>query len=311
MKIFQSEGFNFRSNIQVSIGVCVRNCEKDLAQITDRIYSQDFPHEKMEIIFVDDGSEDNTLSEIFRIAPQLNISFRVYHHTWKGLGFTRNVVLANAQGEYIVWVDDGTIIPKEYVKKHIEFMEKNPNVGIVRGFIGGYSGSNRVATLENMVHLSFSYKYAGKATTKLPGASGSVYRTKAARQAGGFQTNIRGAGEDTDISYRIQQGGWQIFITNRVFLIDYNTKFKQVWKKSLWYGYGAHFTLHKHRELSDIFYKSTPIAGIMEGVLSSFPAYRITRKKIAFLLPILFFIKRIAWNIGFVKSHLDEYGHNP
>jgi glycosyltransferase involved in cell wall biosynthesis len=306
---FPSEGDNFKTKIEVSIGVCVRNCEKDLRKIVDRISSQDFPHENMEVLFVDDGSEDKTLSEILRIAPQIGISYRVYHHEWKGLGYSRNVALANAGGDYLIWVDDGTIIPRDYVSKHVEFMESNPNVGIARGFIGTYSGSNFVSTLENLVRLSFSYKYAGGATTKLPGAAGSVYRIKAARQVGGFQKDIKGAGEDTDIAYRILKAGWQIFITTNGFLIDYNTEFKQVWKKSFWYGYGAHFTIHKHIEFRDIIYKSSPLGGLIEGVLASFLAYKTTRKKMAFLLPIWYFMIRIAWNIGFISSHFDAYGH--
>ena len=263
----------------------------------------------MEILFVDDGSEDKTLSEILRIAPQIGINYRVFHHNWKGLGYSRSVALASAYGDYLIWVDDGTIIPRDYVRKHVEFMETNQNVGIVRGFIGTYTGSNRVSTLENLVQLAFSHKYAGGATTKLPGAGGSVYRVKTARQVGGFQKDIRGAGEDTDIAYRILKAGWQIFITTNGFLIDYNTEFRQVWKKSFWYGYGAHFTLHKHNKMSDIVYKSSPIGGLIEGVLASFIAYKTTGRKIAFLLPVWFFLKRIAWNIGFVNSHFDSYGH--
>jgi glycosyltransferase involved in cell wall biosynthesis len=294
--------------IKVTVGVCARNCENGVKQIVNRISSQDFPHENMEVLFVDDGSQDNTLFEILKIAPRMNMNYKVYNHTWKGLGYSRNVVLTNAQGDYIVWVDDGTIISKDYVRKQVEFMEKHPNVGIVQGFIGVYSGSNRVATLENMSRLVFGHKYAGK-TTKLPGAGGSVYRVKAAKQVGGFNESIQGAGEDTGIAYRILSAGWQIHITQVEFFIEYNERLKKVWNKSFWYGYGAHFTLHKHKELREILYKSTPLAGFLEGVLTFSAAYRLTQKKIAFLLPIYYFSERIMWCIGFSKSHIDSYGH--
>lgn len=233
----------------------------------------------------------------------------MFHHEWKGLGYSRNVALDNALGDYLLWVDDGTLIPRDYVRKHIEFMERNPNVGIARGFIGIYNGSNLVSTIENLSKLSFSYKYAGGTTNVLPGAAGSVYRVKVARQIGGFQKDIKGAGEDTDLAYRFLRTGWQIFITRNGFLIDYNTKFSQVWKKSFWYGYGAHFTIHKHPELRDMVYKSSPLAGLIEGVLASFRAYKMTRKKTAFILPLWYFLIRIAWNFGFITSHFDAYGH--
>ena len=170
-------------------------------------------------------------------------------------------------------------------------MEKHANVSIARGFIGVYSGSNRAATLENMRQLELSFKHAGKITVKLPATSGSVYRLEAAKQVGGFDEAINGAGEDTDIAYRILKAGWKIFITTTGFLIDYNTKFKQVWKKCIWYGYGAHFIVHKHIELRDMIYKISPLAGLVQGVPTSYLAYKTTGKKIAFVLPMWFFMK--------------------
>jgi glycosyltransferase involved in cell wall biosynthesis len=298
-----------KMKIKVTIGVCARNCKNDVSKIINRISSQDFPHENIEVLFVDDGSQDDTLSSILQFAQRMNMNFKVYHHAWRGLGYSRNIALTNAQGDYIVWVDDGTIIPKDYVRKQIEFIEKNPSLGIIRGLVGVYTGSNPVAALENMSRLVFDHKYAGKITSKLPGAAGAIYRIKAAKQVGGFNETIHGAGEDTDIAYRIFSAGWQILITPAEFTLEYNESLKKAWSKSYWYGYGTHFTLHKHKGLHELLYKSTPVAGFLEGVLIFSIAYRLTHKKIAFLLPIYYFSKRIMWCFGFAKSHIDSYGH--
>jgi len=294
---------------KVTIGVCVRNCEKKIEGIMKRILNQDFPHDDMEVIFVDDGSEDGTFSSILKHAPRMNINYKIYHHEWRGLGFSRNVVAKNAQGNYIVWVDDGTIIPRDYVRKQVRFMEKHLNVGIVRGRIETYSGSSLIATLESLPGLVFSQKYMGNPTTKQPGISGCVFRVKAMKQVGGFDENIRGAGEDTDIAYRVQATGWAVYITPPVFSLQYDEKFKKVWDKNFWYGYGLHSVLHKHRELIDISYKSTPLTGFFEGLKYSIAAYKLTGKKVSFLLPIYFFAKRLAWFVGFIRSHIDSYGH--
>ena len=294
-------------NTKVTVGICARNCAQDIERIVDLICSQDFNHERIEVIFIDDGSDDKTLSLIFKHAPRLNMNYRVYHQKWKGLGFSRNVVLKNAKGDYIVWVDDGTIISKNYIRKHVKFMDQHHTVGIAKGIINAYNGSNLWAFLENAVHLSVSAEYKGKFTRKLPGTGGSVYRVLAANQVGGFDERIYGATEDMDIAYRMLKAGWRIYKTNLIFQITYNEKFVEVWNKNYWYGYGAHSTLHKHKELSDILYKSTPFAGLIEGLYISFPAYKLTSKKIAFLLPIYFSIKRVAFCLGFIKSHLDTY----
>jgi glycosyltransferase involved in cell wall biosynthesis len=296
--------------IKATIGVCVRNCQNDLKAITERIILQDFSHERLEVIFVDDGSTDNTLHEIQKFAKKMQINYKIFHHEWKGLGFSRNVILKEAQGDHIVWVDDGIIIPKDYVTKHIEIMEKNPKIGIARGFIGLYSGSNLVVTLENMVQLRFNKKYAGKTTTELPGAGGSVYRVEAARFAGGFNETIQGAGEDTDLAYRILSAGWQIYISKIEFFIEHHASLLNVWKKSYWYGYGAHFAVHRHRSLGQMLIRSNPFAGSIEGLLVFSVAYKETQKKIALFLPLYYFSKRILWSFGFSKSHRDAYGHS-
>jgi len=295
--------------VKVSIGVCVRNCEKSIEKIVKRIVKQDFPHEKMEILFVDDGSQDKTLLSILEYSAKISIKHKVYSHHWKGLGFSRNEVSKNAQGEYIVWIDDGTILPPDYIRSHVDLMDKNPHIGIARGIIGIYSGSGIIATLENMSDLVFSHNYGGKVTAKQLGTGGSIYRVKALRQVGGFDERICGSMEDVDVSYRILTAGWKLFITKIVFHIELNRKFKRVWDKSFWYGYGLHFILHKHMELGDILYKSTPFSGFIEGVLTASTAYKLCGKKKVFLLPIYYFIKRLAWCLGFIKSHVDSYGH--
>jgi glycosyltransferase involved in cell wall biosynthesis len=295
--------------IKVTIGVCARNCENDVGKIVRRIYDQDFPHENMEVLFVDDGSEDNTLASIYRYAPFLGMNYSVYHHKWKGLGYSRNVVLEKAKGDYIVWVDDGTIISRDYVRLNVEFMDEYPNVGIAKGIVGVYNGSSRVAALENMRALALYNKDVGRVTKKLPGTGGAVYRTIAARQVRGFDKNIWTATEDTEIAYRLLSTGWQIYITPIKLFLEHDEKLDKVWNKSFRYGYGFHFTLHKHKDLGEILYKSTPFAGFLQGVLVSSFSYKLTHKKIAFLLPFFFLLRKSAFILGFVKSHIDSYGH--
>ena len=59
--------------IKVTIGVCLRNCEKEVKRIVDLITNQDFPHERMTVIFVEEGSCDGTLSSIMKYSSGLNI----------------------------------------------------------------------------------------------------------------------------------------------------------------------------------------------------------------------------------------------
>jgi glycosyltransferase involved in cell wall biosynthesis len=297
--------------IRVTIGVCVRNCENQVRDIGYRISKQDFPHEETEVLFVDDGSTDDTLSSISKYAPTMGIEYKVFHHNWKGLGYSRNVVLKNSRGDYIVWIDDGTIIPEDFVRRIVDCMDSLPAVGIAKGAVGVVSGLNPVATLENLGQVPFYYKYSGKFITKLPGTGGSIYRVKAAKAVGGFDETIQGATEDTDIAYRILEAGWQIYITRIKFFNTYDAQMKKVWNKNFRFGYETAFLLRKHRELYELLYKSTPPAGFIEGTLAFPAAFEVGRKKIAAFLPLFFSIKRTAWCLGYIKRRLILSGKSP
>ena len=263
----------------------------------------------MEVIFVEEDSKDNTLLSISKYAPEMKIKYKIFHLAHKGLGFSRNIVYENAQGSYIVWLDDGTMIPKDYVRKNVEIMENNPCIGIATGIISVYSGLHLTASLENMSGLVFSNENCGGFTKELPGTGGAIFRVNAIMRVGGFDGRITGATEDTDIAYRISTAGWKIFVTQIEYSRDYCNSLGKVWAKSLWYGYGLHFMLHKHRELRNWLCRSTPLAGFLQGILSFSKAYKLTHKKIAFLLPIFFLIQRTALCWGFIKAHINSYGH--
>src|SRR3990172_2362785 len=112
----------------ISIGICARNCENTLGNALNSIINQDFPHEKMQLIFVDDGSNDRTLQIMNFYLKKIDISTKVFQTEWKGLGPVRNMIANNADGNYILWVDADEILSSSYVRRQIEYMEKNPKV---------------------------------------------------------------------------------------------------------------------------------------------------------------------------------------
>ena len=126
----------------------MRNGENSIADAINSVIDQDFPHERMEVVFVDDGSEDKTLSILKSYVPRMDMEVKVFHQEWKGLGYARNVVVDNANGEYIIWVDGDMILSKDYVKRLVGFIKRHPKVGIVKGKQALESGGNLLATLE-------------------------------------------------------------------------------------------------------------------------------------------------------------------
>jgi len=292
----------------VTVGVCVRNCTSTIREAIESILAQDYPHELMEVIFVDDGSKDETLQIIKSYVSKMDIKAKIFHHKWRGLGFTRNVVINNASGKYIVWVDSDMILPKDYVRKMIRFMEENPRVGIAGGRFAPYHGSNLVEMLENIAYVAYSAKY-GKKAKNLPGTGGAIYRVEAIKEVGGFDQHITGSAEDIDAALRIKSAGWLVCRDVAVFYEGVEKTWKELWDKYFWHGYGGHFTFHKHRSDVKIYWMVPPITFLV-GLMYSAVAYKLTHRKIFFLLPLHYTFKRIAWCLGFLKAHINGYGHH-
>jgi glycosyltransferase involved in cell wall biosynthesis len=263
----------------------------------------------MQIIFVDDGSKDCTLKIVEAYVSKMNIQTKVFKTEWQGLGKARNLILDNADGEYITWVDADEILTKSYIRKQVEFMEKNHDVGITAGVLGLVPG-NLVLNLELIPHIvshamfdrppSFIWK-----TKKVLGTGGTTFRTEALRQVNGFNKRFKGTGEDQNVAIRICNSGWLTQVNDAVFYELHNgmSTLGDLWKKYHWYGYGDQTLYVENRDAFSLLRMSPP-AGFITGVVLSIDAYKLKRQKSVFLLPLHYCFKSVAWMIGFIDSQI-------
>lgn len=297
---------------KVTIGVCVRNCEEFIEEAIESIINQDFPHEYMEIIFVDE-SDDSTLSIIENYATKMDMTTKVFHISGKGLGCARNIVVNNAKGDYVLWVDGDMVLSKDFVRSQVEFMKRNPKLGIARGRQALEPAGNSIATLETysrIVNRMVDYQSKG-ARSKALGTGGAIYRIETLRQVNGFDENLKGYCEDWDIELRSRAVGWSLCMTDAKYF-DYERHgltWKALWSRYWRRGYYTHYFLHKNEGLIK-HYRMFPPAAFVAGLIQARKLFRITHQKIVFLLPIQYVFKMIAWYIGFMHSHLNSYEPN-
>lgn len=295
---------------KVTVGICVRNCEKHVKETIDSLVAQNIPHELLEIIVVDDGSEDNTLSVVKQCVSGIDIPAKIFKTSWKGIGHARNLVVANAEGGFILWVDGDMVLSKDFIKKLLEFMDQNPKVGIVKGKQALVSGKNALATLESYSRAAgrmIDYT-SNKDRFKALGTGGAIYRRQIFEQVGAFDENLRGYNEDWDLEIRAKTAGWQLSTVDAYFL-DYERlglTWKSLWSRYWVRGYHTHYFLHKNSGMIK-HYRMFPPAAILSGLIYALQLYKLTRRKIVFALPLQSFFKMTAWYAGFVRSHLDLY----
>jgi len=294
---------------KVTIGVCIKNSEATIRETIESLLNQDFPHELMEFIIVDGNSKDKTLHILMDRLKNTDIQTRIFSEN-DGLGWARQIVVENAKGDYIVWVDGDMVLSKDFIRKQVEFMEQNPKVGIAKGRLPLKSLKNTLATLEMFSRAAkVIMKNKSKDThSKALGTSGSIYRTQAIRQAGGFDKDLKFYCEDWDAEIKIRAAGW-LLRTIGVEYLDYERyglTWKTLWRKYWLRGYYTHYFLHKRSGLIK-HYRMIPPATFLGGLLLAHKLFKLTQKKMVFLLPLQYLFKSIAWYIGFIKSHLRSY----
>jgi len=294
---------------KVTIGLCVKNAAKIVKTAFDSISVQDYPHEFLKLVIVDDGSSDNTLSLAMKFAQETDIKTFVTSSKGKGLGATRQIAVDNAEGDYIVWVDDDLVLSKDFIRNQVEFMEKNLNVGAAKGI------NIQVVPPATIISIA---EYGSIPPRRLPrsqnqkmfGTGGAIFRLKVLKSVGGFDIRIKGAGEDLDISTRVRKSGWALSYnySARLYGKYPPATLKALWKRHFWYGYGNHFFFHRYKDqrlLMDYF----PPFALWIGLMTSYMIYRVTNTKKVFVFAILHSFSMTAQYIGFIRAHLDGYGH--
>ena len=89
-------------------------------------------YSRLQLVLVDDGSSDRTV-EMARSTIDADHSMVVTNPTNMGQSFSRNRGAMHAEGEYIAFHDADDLSTPKRIEKQVEFLEENPDVGVVGG----------------------------------------------------------------------------------------------------------------------------------------------------------------------------------
>lgn len=172
-----------------------------LAGILTQTYS------RIELIVIDDGSSDDSVSRIEAIAASCRERFERFTFVARenrGLCSTLNEALAWAQGEYVATSDSDDILMPNHIQTLIGEIENEPQVNGVYGgaVLIGEDGSPIGMSMPKARYYSFiEILSRDKAMT----SSGGLLRTSALRAVGGYRDGLYI--EDWYIMLRLTQSG--------------------------------------------------------------------------------------------------------
>ena len=111
----------------VSIGISVYDCQATIGSAVRSVLNQTY--ENWELILIDDGSQDNTLT----IIKQFNDDrIRIYSDGCnKGLPDRLNEAVALSKGKYFARMDGDDICYPTRLALQVDFLEKNPDIDLI------------------------------------------------------------------------------------------------------------------------------------------------------------------------------------
>ena len=221
----------------VSIIIPVRDDPDNLQECVKSLQNLDYPHDRYEIVVIDDGSK-KAIS-----LPDVRV---VRNEVSKGPAACRNMGAALAKGEILAFLDADCVAGQNWLKELVPFF-KVINTGAVGGYIEGYYHKSFLDRYENVfssLNMGKRFMMEDKSASSfyVPAASMLVSR-EAFRAAGGFNEEMH-IGEDVDFCWRLRDKGFTLmYAPFGMVAHKHRNKLGAMLKRRLDYGSSEVFAL--------------------------------------------------------------------
>ena len=217
---FQHQKSKHQQNApQVSIIVAARNEQQTLQRTIESLLQLDYPQDKLEILLVDDRSEDSTREIIQRFAQKYSfiklIPIRAMIPGLSGKQTAIHTAVQNARGEYILLTDADCQVPFSWVKEIIAYYDER--TGMVCGQTELISQAQKLSLWEGIQAIDWFYLLTaasgacgiGKPTSCI--GNNLSFRKSVYQQIGGFPKIGFSVTEDFALlDAVVRQTTWQV-----------------------------------------------------------------------------------------------------
>jgi glycosyltransferase involved in cell wall biosynthesis len=239
--------------MKISLYIPCYNAERYIARTLEAALRQTHPFD--EILVIDDGAKDRTC-EIVSQYPVRIIS----HGRNRGLAAARNTGVRSARNELVASLDADCVADPRWLETLLPHLE-NPQVAGASARVDE-TVLNSIADRWRQAHLAENWGPAPVVNPPFLFGANGLHRKSAIEQAGGYDeaTWIAGCGEDTDISRRIRQHGYDLVydatpLIKHIKQDSVRSVLDTRWRWWRW-GVGAYFKRIRLRSIAATFYRA-------------------------------------------------------
>ncbi|WP_420003636.1 glycosyltransferase [Arenibacterium sp. LLYu02] len=230
---------------RVAVIIPAHNEEKVIRSCIESVRASDYAN--FEIIVVDDGSTDKTITEVLKFSHQQNI--RLISQPNQGKWSALNRALLDVKADIVVCIDADTQIQRSAIS-HLVKHFNDPKVGAVAGkiIVGNKVNllsrlqSYEYATSQNMDRMAFDLI---NGMMVVPGALGA-WRVAALKKAGLYSDST--LTEDADLTIQVNRAGYRVTYEPRArAYTEVPEQIGQLLKQRLRWSFGMFQAAWKHK----------------------------------------------------------------
>ena len=187
---------------RVSVIIPVRNRSQEIGECLASLQQLDFPTEQLEIIVVDDASEDDTATEVEKYPVDL-----IRLKTHQQASYCRNLGARHARGDILAFIDSDCAADPLWLK-HLLPAFDDPTLAAVGGRVDSFYEEKRLDFYEKAKSSLMVSHHAKRSKRNDPffyvPACNFLVRRHVFLEMGGFDVALT-VGEDVDLCWRLQK----------------------------------------------------------------------------------------------------------
>jgi len=321
----------------LSVIIPARNEENTITRCLNNIISNGYPQDKLEIIVVNGGSTDNTVSVLHEYNKK-HRGIKVLENPQKVTPAAFNIGIKYARGSLIAIIGAHNYISKSYLLTAAKYLQEN-NVDCVGGIGTCIPADKKLITKAISSAINSRFGVGNSFRTNCPKevvsadtVASPVYKREVLKKIGLFDEELL-RGQDAELNARLRKNGGRILLVPEVVSYYYaRDSLPKLWKMYFQYGYFRALIVKKiksvftYRQLIPAaFIASLVISAILTIAYKPFLwlflfisgsyiianlvfSVKISLKKdlkYSFALPLVFATLHFSYGIGYLKGLWD------